>query len=377
MPAFNNITRQPQPAPRRLAHRARLTLCAGLLALLSTHLLAATETDFKFDDAPLQNQHLVTHPDWFKHSLLDLPEDLHNAIDAGKRGLIVYFGQQRCPYCRKLMQVNFTDPDIVQFTRSHFDVVPIDVWSHEEVTLPDGRNMSAHDYAVAMHTDYTPSLVFYNQDGKAVLRLRGYYPPYQFRAALEYVAGGHYQRESLPVYMARSEPIQHFEPGDLNEEPFFDKPPYNLDRSRVRADRPLAVFFEQGNCHGCDVLHADPLARPAIRRRFAGFDTVQLNMWSDTPVITPQGKVTTARQWARQLGLFYAPSIVFFDEGGHEIIKLDSVTQFFRLRNVLNYVMSKGYLVDPNFLDWGSRIRRLQNQTSPPRTHAESAPAGH
>ena len=37
-----------------------------------------------------------------------------------------------------------------------------------------------------MGTNFTPSLVFYDADGNIALRLRGYYPPYQFRAALEY-----------------------------------------------------------------------------------------------------------------------------------------------------------------------------------------------
>jgi hypothetical protein len=58
------------------------------------------------------------------------------------------------------------------------------------------------------------------------------------------------------------------------------------------------------------------------------------------------------------LGIFYAPSILFFDESGREIIRVDSVVHLFRLRNVLNYVVSRGYLTEPNFLRWSSRTRR-------------------
>jgi hypothetical protein len=43
-------------------------------------------------------------------------------------------------------------------------------------------------------------------------------------------------------------------------------------------------------------------------------------MWSDTPVVTPSGERTTAREWAAELGLFYAPSILFFDERGSELL---------------------------------------------------------
>ena len=338
-------------------HNIRHTLLCLLFVFSCNTLAAVAGDDYSFDDTPLTD--LIVYPDWFKHSFLALDEDLEEAVAAGKFGIAVYFGQKRCAYCKKLMDVNFQMPDIVKYTREHFDVIPIDIWSPEEVTLPDGRSMSQRDYSVALNTNFTPSLVFYDKDGRIALRLRGYYPPYQFRAALEYVAGGHYLRERFSVYMARGDATLRFEEGDLVEEPFFEKPPYNLDRTRMPGSMPLVVFFEQGNCHACDVLHTDPLSRKQIRRRFAGFESVQLDMWSDTPVVTPQGKATTAREWADKLGIFYAPSIVFFDEYGREIVRLDSVTQFFRLRNVLNYVMSKGYLTDPNYLMWSSRTRRL------------------
>ncbi len=331
-----------------------------LLSAGSAAWSALEEDNFRFDDTPLEK--LIEYPDWFKSSFLALDEDLEEAIDAGKFGIAVYFGQKRCAYCKKLMDVNFQTPDIVEYTRRHFDVIPIDIWSPEEVTTPEGRTLSQRDYAISLNTNFTPSLVFYDKEGQIALRLRGYYPPYQFRAALEYVAGSHYKREPFPTYMARGDSTLRFEEGDLVEQPFFEKPPFNLDRTRMPSTLPLVVFFEQGNCHACDVLHSDPLAREQIRRRFAGFENVQLDMWSDTPLITPQGKATTAREWARDLGIFYAPSILFFDEYGREIVRLDSVTQFFRLRNVLNYVMSKGYLNERNYLVWSARTRRLLEQ---------------
>ena len=129
-------------------------------------------------------------------------------------------------------------------------------------------------------------------------------------------------------------------------------PPFNLDRSRFPSERPLAVFFEQGNCHACDVLHGEALREPTINRNFEQFDNVQIDMWSDTPVITPSGEKTTARKWAAELGLFYSPSIVFFDEKGGEILRVDSVVRFFRLRNVLNYIISKAYLTEPSYQRW-------------------------
>jgi thioredoxin-related protein len=334
---------------------------------------AAVDDPLSFDDMPLDE--LLEYPDWFKQSFLDLDEDLAAAAEAGKKGLIVYFGQKRCAYCKMLMEVNFQTPDVVTYTQRHFDVVPIDIWSPETVTTPNGETMTERQYSLKLGTNFTPSLVFYDVDGNIALRLRGYYPPYQFRAALEYVADGHYKREKFAVYMARGDRTLRFEPGDLIEEAFFTPPPYNLDRSQFPAELPLVVFFEQGDCHACDVLHTQPLQRPSIRRLFDSFESVQLDMWSDVPVIKPDGERSTARQWAEELGIFYAPTIIFFDERGREIIRVDSVVHFFRLRNVLNYVISRGYLTEPNFLRWSSQTRRLLQEDRPPPPPPPQRPA--
>jgi thioredoxin-related protein len=215
-----------------------------------------------------------------------------------------------------------------------------------------GNSMSEKDYAEAQKTNFTPSLVFYNRDGIETLMLRGYYPPYRFRAALEYVADNHYQRMSFPEFLSIAPTTLAFEKGDLIEESFFEPPPYALDRSHFPSDQPLLVMFEQGDCYACDVLHSGPLQDPGIREQLKHFQTVQLNLTGNTPVITPAGERTTDGKWAQQLGLFYTPSLLFFDEHGKEIIRVDSVVRFSRLSNVLEYVATKAYQDYPTFQRW-------------------------
>lgn len=310
----------------------------------------ADDDSLEFDDFPLDE--LLEYPDWFKRSFLDLQADLRDAVASDKKGIVVYFGQKRCAYCKMLIEVNFGLSDITAYTRRNFDLIPIDIWGVDEVTDVKGEVLTEQEYALREKTNFTPSLIFYDADGKEAHRLRGYYPPYTFRAALEYVADKHYQRESFADYLARGEHGTAFEPGDLNEEDFFIPPPHNLDRSRFPSKRPLVVFFEQGNCHACDILHGQPLQEPAINRLIRKFDNVQLDIRADTPVITPAGERTTAKQWAKELGLFYTPSLLFFDEQGKEIIRVDSVVRFYRLRNVINYITSRGYLYEPDYQRW-------------------------
>ncbi|MDH3948250.1 MAG: thioredoxin fold domain-containing protein [Gammaproteobacteria bacterium] len=311
---------------------------------------ATVTTEDVFDDQPLSDDLIM--PDWFKVSFLDLQEDLDEAVGNGKQGLIVYFGQKRCAYCKAHLENNWGQKDILAYTQKHFDVIHINILGQKEVTGMDGNDYTEKEFAIKYETNFTPSLAFFNRDGKLVLRLRGYRPPYQFRAALEYVADAHYHQEPFGEYMARAEEAFSFGKDALNVHDAFLPPPYALDRSRFPADRPLLVAFERRNCHACDVLHAEPLSDPRINQLLQQLDVVQLDMRGDTPVLTPGGQKITARQWAEQLQLDYAPTLILFDERGKEIIRIDSVVWFYRLQNVLKYVNNKGYRQFPTFQAW-------------------------
>jgi thioredoxin-related protein len=340
-------------------HLSRTALAMSLLCASQLSLAVTYDNGFvEFDDAPLQEP--LSFPDWFKLSFLDLREDIKDVQEAGKQGLMVYFGQKYCAYCKQFLETDLGAEDIQAYARDHFDVIGLDIHGDRTVTDLQGVELTESALAVRDKTNFTPAVIFYNADGVEVLRLRGYDPPYRFRAALEYVADAHYKDENFRQYLARADVPLIFDPGDLSEEAVFLPGPYMQDRSVIPGDRPLAVFFEQGNCHACDVLHTGPMRDPEIMARFEQLEVIQLSFWSDTPVITPAGERLTARQWGEKLGLFYTPTLIFFDNDGTEIMRVDSVVQFYRLRNVLDYILSGGYREYPTFQRWrASRSPRL------------------
>ena len=346
------------PKPQR-----RGRVCTALLLavwLLPPGITHADKDDpyLEFDDTMLEEE--LVYPDWFKLSMGDLNDDIKEAAAAGKAGIMVYFGQKRCAYCEQFLKENIGAPDIEHYIREHFDIIPIDIWGIEDIIDTNGESYSERELSLRYKTNFTPSLVFYDTSGKPVFRLRGYYPPYKFRAALQYVTEGFYKDETFKEYLERAEPGTFFMLAGLNERDFFSEPPYNLDRSKQPSDKHLAVFFEQGDCHACDLLHSGPLNEEQALHEIQSMEAVQLNMWSDTPVITPDGRETTAREWAKQLNLFYSPTIIFFDYNGKEIIRIDSVVQYYRLWGVLDYVNKKAYLTEPDYQTW----RLKQRETS-------------
>jgi len=312
---------------------------------------------FEFDDAPLEVDLVL--PDWFKLSFLELSNDLQEAKESGKRGLIVYFGQKNCAYCKSHLKHNWENPFIVAYTRKYFDVVAIDVRGDRPVADVNGKVFRTEKiFSRANRAQFTPTLIFYSPDGKEMLRLSGYHPPYQFKAALEYIADGYYKNEKLKDYFARASEFFDYGHDIINSNDIFSDPPYAMDRSLFPSQIPLAVFFEKANCHACDVLHAGPLNNNTILHTMTQLESIQLDMQSDVPIIAPDGERTTAKKWAEKLGVYYTPTLIFFDERGKEIIRINSVVGFYRLNNVLHYILSKGYLDEPNFQLWRQRHKR-------------------
>lgn len=129
---------------------------------------------------------------WFKASFLDLRDDISEAATADKR-LILYFNMVGCPYCKKLLEVNFADPAILATTRNHFDLVALDIHGAREVIWSDSKPRTEKEFAAFMNVRGTPTLIFLDEDGKTALRIDGYYEPPKFRAALDRVAGRHEQ----------------------------------------------------------------------------------------------------------------------------------------------------------------------------------------
>ena len=108
------------------------------------------------------------------------------------------------------------------------------------------------------------------------------------------------------------------------------------------------MFFEQRDCDECRDLHRDVLADAETRRQLARFRAIQLDRWSSTPVITPGGESTTARQWADALGVGYVPAAVFFDEG-REAMRIEAMFKAFHVQSVMDYVASRAYRTQPSF----------------------------
>jgi thioredoxin-related protein len=299
------------------------------------------------------------YPSWFKASFLNLRDDITEAKSNNKHVMIL-FTQDSCPYCHALVERNLAQKDIETYLRKNFDVIAINMWGDREVVSLDNQSMSEKQFATSLKVQYTPTILFFDEAGQTVLRLNGYIPPARFKTALEFAAPGQNKEISYRDYVAAHQLPETG--GELINESFFRKPPFNLTRKGGKA-RPIAVFFEQRDCPSCAELHNKVLSDKETRDIVAGFDAIQLNMWSDTPVISPQGKATTAREWAKALDIKYAPSIVLFNAKGKEVIRSEAFFKLFHTQGIFTYVLSGAYEKEPSFQRYlSAKAERLREQ---------------
>jgi thioredoxin-related protein len=309
-------------------------------------------------DAGLVNPGYQEYPAWFVNSFLDLREDIAEAEAAGKR-VLLYFYQDGCPYCKKLLETNFALADTVRYTRAHFAVIAINLWGDREVTGLQGEATTEKAFAKAMRVMFTPTLLFLDERGDVVLRLNGYYPPHRFSAALDYAAGYSGSDPSFREYLARVSPAPAS--GRLHTDPLALPP--GTDLAARRSGKPLLVVFEQKDCAPCDELHDDVLQHPEARAQLARFDVVVLDMWSPEPVRRPDGRSGSRVEWARELNVKYAPSLVFFDADNREVFRTEAWLRTFHIVSALDYVASRAYLEYPEFQRYiSARADRLEAQ---------------
>ncbi|MGI9319932.1 MAG: thioredoxin, partial [Thiogranum sp.] len=94
-----------------------------------------------------------------------------------------------------------------------------------------------------------------------------------------------------------------------------------------------------------------------------GFDVVLLDIWSKTPLQTPDGVDSTAAEWSNQLNIQYAPSMVLFDESGQEVFRREAHLKAFHTRGSMDYVLSGAYKTQPSFQRYlQGRVAELEEQ---------------
>lgn len=283
-------------------------------------------------------------PPWFLNSFLDLGEDIDELSDRNKR-LIVFIHQPNCPYCHRFITKNFEDKTILKKIRSSFEVVDINMIGDREVTGIDGEVYSEKEFARKYNVQFTPTIIFYDKEKNQVLRLNGYVNIEKFNVALDYVINKQYKQKSYKDYFveALNMKTQH---SLITEQDIFTK---SNNFMRKNKNQEFAIFFESSNCPDCIALHNKPLKNEITRDLLKKIDVYQVDLDSSNSIVTPNKMIVKIKDWAKGLNIKNAPTVIFFDNKGKEIIRVEGMLKTFHFQSIVDYVVSGIYKNEKEF----------------------------
>jgi len=325
---------------------APLNVVTLLIAFTGLSLFASSSYSASKEEGKFFGAKMTEYPDWFKESFLDLPDDINEAKESGKR-IVLFFHQDGCPYCNALVERNLAQKAIAEKVKNNFDIIGLNMWGDRTITYVNGKQYSEKNLAEGLKVQFTPTMLFYDEKGKIVLRLNGYRSPTKFNVDLDYVLARKTQKVKYLDFIKANLPVTKSSK-KLHSEDFFVSSPTNFQKYTSN-NKLSAAFFEQKDCPDCDTLHTKVLPDSTLRKIISNFKVAQLDMWSKTKVITPQGKTTTAKEWAKDLDIKFAPSIVIFNEKGEEIIRTEGSFKVFHTQGIFDYVLSGAYKKQPSF----------------------------
>ncbi|MBU1396967.1 MAG: thioredoxin family protein [Gammaproteobacteria bacterium] len=110
---------------------------------------------------------------FFQPKFGDLQADLQEARKQGKQGIFLFFEMDACPFCERMKTTILNQSDVQDAYRANFLVYSIDVNGDTEMTGFDGKPVTEKAFAFGHRVRATPTLLFFDLDGKLVARHTG------------------------------------------------------------------------------------------------------------------------------------------------------------------------------------------------------------
>ena len=111
---------------------------------------------------------------FFNESFGNFAEELENAREEDKKGVLIMFQQADCPFCRRMRTSVLNQPRVQDYFREHFLIFEVDIEGDLEVTDFSGRQTIEKDFAFRQHrVRATPVFAFFDLEGDRVARYTG------------------------------------------------------------------------------------------------------------------------------------------------------------------------------------------------------------
>jgi len=132
----------------------------------------------------------------------DLPEEMATAHDEGKRGMLLFFEAEDCPYCHHMLQKVFSQVKVQDWYQQRFVSIAIDI--HGDVEMQDfaGITLPSKVFSDQQGVFLTPVISFVDLNGEEIYRHLGMIRTQQeFLLLGEYIDSGYYNRTRYDEFL--------------------------------------------------------------------------------------------------------------------------------------------------------------------------------
>lgn len=142
------------------------------------------------------------HKHFFNESFGNFAEEAETAKSEGKRGVLIFFEMDECPFCHYMKTNVLNRPEVQEFYRQNFLNFTVDIEGDVEITNFQGKSMAQKDFAFKENrVRATPVIAFYDPQGKEVFRHTGRTSGVEeFMLMGRYVSEGAYKQMPFTKY---------------------------------------------------------------------------------------------------------------------------------------------------------------------------------
>jgi len=138
----------------------------------------------------------------FDQSLGDYSEELLEAEDQGKKGILLFFEMDECPFCHRMKTTVLNQPEVMRYFKKNFLIFAVDIEGDIEISDFKGQTMTMKDFSLKHNrVRATPVFAFFDLKGKRIARYTGPTSGVEeFMWLGEYVVDGHYNKQRFTKF---------------------------------------------------------------------------------------------------------------------------------------------------------------------------------
>ncbi|MEW8375210.1 MAG: thioredoxin family protein [Candidatus Thiodiazotropha sp.] len=139
---------------------------------------------------------------FFDQSLGNFSDELEVARDEGKKGVLIMFEMDECPFCHRMKTRVLNQVEVQDYFKQHFLIYTVDIEGDVEISDFQGNTMKEKDFAFRHHkVRATPVFGFFDLDGNMITRFTGATNDAQeFLWLGEFVVDDHYKTTNFSRY---------------------------------------------------------------------------------------------------------------------------------------------------------------------------------